>query len=283
MICRLRISARRARNFVCRIAILGACLAALAPARAADMPGFGDWFIANPAVAQWSGFVGGAQVGVSNLSSDFGNATSSLVAYALRNTLVESEFAPENWTALPKSVTNSRQYGFFLGYNTQWNRLVLGADASYIRPASLAASASDSISRIVTTSDKTQHTVSITSAASLKLIDYATVRARAGYAIGQFLPYATVGLAVGRFDYAASAIVVDTYTLNGVPVTYAPPPQTDAKNGAFSAGVGAGLGVDVALLPNVFVRAEWEYIAFAPVSGIRSQLNTGRVGLGLKF
>ncbi len=41
--------------------------------------------------------------------------------------------------------------------------------------------------------------------------------------------------------------------------------------------------MDVALLPNVFVRGEWEYIAFAPVGGIRSNINTGRVGLGVKF
>jgi outer membrane immunogenic protein len=41
--------------------------------------------------------------------------------------------------------------------------------------------------------------------------------------------------------------------------------------------------VDVAVLPNVFLRAEWEYVAFAPVDGIRATLNTGRVGAGLRF
>jgi opacity protein-like surface antigen len=59
--------------------------------------------------------------------------------------------------------------------------------------------------------------------------------------------------------------------------------QSDGKTGAFSAGVAVAGGVDAAILPNMFVRAEWEYIAFAPLSGVRSTLNTGRVGVGLKF
>ena len=45
----------------------------------------------------------------------------------------------------------------------------------------------------------------------------------------------------------------------------------------------AGLGMDVALLPNMFLRGEWEFVAFAAVGGIRSNINTGRVGVGVKF
>jgi len=41
--------------------------------------------------------------------------------------------------------------------------------------------------------------------------------------------------------------------------------------------------MDVAVLPNVFVRGEWEYIAFALLGGIRPNINTGRVGVGMKF
>ena len=39
---------------------------------------------------------------------------------------------------------------------------------------------------------------------SLKLTDYATFRGRAGYAFGQFLPYAFVGAAVGRMNYSTT-------------------------------------------------------------------------------
>jgi opacity protein-like surface antigen len=233
---------------------------------------------------RWDGYVMGGQVGVSNYNADFGTASGSLVAYILRNTTVESEMSVSSWTTLGKSTTNSRQYGVFFGYNTQLESLVLGFDAAYNRPQSLIAASSDSIRRIVTTSDNTQHDVTVSATASLKLTDYATARARAGYAVGQFLPYAAVGIAIGRFDYATSATVTDTWTPNGgVATTFGPVTQSDGKTGAFSAGVAVAGGVDAAILPNMFVRAEWEYIAFAPLSGVRSTLNTGRVGVGLKF
>ena len=41
--------------------------------------------------------------------------------------------------------------------------------------------------------------------------------------------------------------------------------------------------MDVAVTTNVFLRGEWEYVGFAPVSGIRAGLNTGRVGVGVRF
>jgi outer membrane immunogenic protein len=235
------------------------------------------------AVMSWRGVNLGASVGVSNLNADFGHATQSLVAYSLRNTLLEQEFAPENWTTLPKTTTNSMQYGAFLGYNMQWDSLVLGLDLGYNHLNSMQAGTSDTIARQVTTSDTAVHDVTINSSASLRLIDYATFRARAGYVFGQFLPYAIIGGAVGRFNYTASATVTDLWTLNGVTTNYAPGTQTDTKNNAFAAGFVTGLGLDVALLPNVFLRAEWEYTIFAPVSGIRTQLNTGRVGVGVRF
>jgi opacity protein-like surface antigen len=44
-----------------------------------------------------------------------------------------------------------------------------------------------------------------------------------------------------------------------------------------------GAGIDVALLPNVFVRGEWEFIGFAPVAGIRTSIHAARVGAGIRF
>ena len=56
---------------------------------------------------------------------------------------------------------------------------------------------------------------------------------------------------------------------------------TDSQSNKFGYGFLYGLGMDVAITPNVFLRGEWEYIAFNKVGGIRSTLNTGRVGLGV--
>ena len=45
----------------------------------------------------------------------------------------------------------------------------------------------------------------------------------------------------------------------------------------------AGLGVEVAILLNVFLRAEYEFAQFGEVAGTRLKMQTGRVGVGFKF
>ena len=90
-----------------------------------------------------------------------------------------------------------------------------------------------------------------------------------------------LGVAVGRFNYFTSATVTDTQT-NPVGL-FGPVTQSDGQDNVYVGGFLAGLGVDVAVLPNVFLRAEWEYIAWGPVNGIHSSLNTGRAGIGIRF
>lgn len=271
------------------VAVLMSTTALIGYARAADMPD-NSWLRGSftqdaPAgYVRWDGLQIGAQVGLSSMSTDFGNSGSQQVAYILRNSTLQNEAAPSDWTTLPEVITNSRQYGGFIGYNMQWGELVVGADVGYNWVSSLEANAADGIARIVTTSDDVSHSVTIVSSASLKLVDYATVRARMGYAFGQFLPYAILGAAVGRFNYATSSTVTDVWTPSGGgATTFGPVTETDAKNNAVVAGFVTGLGMDVSLLPNVFLRGEWEFVAFAPVNGIRAQINTGRAGLGVRF
>lgn len=145
----------------------------------------------------------------------------------------------------PVNTTNGPVFGAFLGHNIQWDQLVVGFDVAYKYPSVLDGS-----------TDSTQ----------FKLVDYATLRRRAGYAIGQFLPYAVLGIAVGRFNYGE--LVQGTFT---------------GKDNAFDAGFVAGLGIDWGITPSVFLRAEWEYIGFATLNGINSQINTGQLGIGLRF
>lgn len=202
---------------------------------AADMPDDsflrGSYFdVGPPGSVRWDGFVFGAQVGYSNLNADFTDSTTA--------------------ATLSESTTNSAEFGGFLGYNIQWDNLVIGFDGAYNRPSSLNTSSTSG-----------------TATSSLKLIDYATFRARAGYAFGQFLPYAFLGGAAGRMNY--STTVAGTVT--------------QSRDGAYAAGGVAGIGVDVSILPNVFVRGEYEYVVFSQVGSIRSSLNTARVGLGLRF
>jgi outer membrane immunogenic protein len=289
-VCRVA-PAPRWRRLVGRL-VLGAVLAAAATAPAAAA----DWFdssslrgsysgLFNRPPSAWDGISLGGTFGYSSMSTDFGNATQSEISYILRNTLLEQEFTPSSWTALPSGSAQSDTWGAFLGYSWQTEQLVLGVDLAYTHVNNLDTSANDTTARIVTTSDSYQHDVNIQSSAYIKLKDYATLRARAGYAFGQFLPYAFIGAAVGRFDYSTSATVTDNITppAPAVPYVFGPTTDSQSKTNAYDAGLEAGLGMDVAVLPNVFVRGEWEFIAFAPLSGIRTNINTVRAGIGVRF
>lgn len=235
--------------------------------------------------ARWDGWQFGVEAGWGTFRNDFGNSTSPLVAFILRNTAAESEFAPSTWTTLPSNTTNGPVFGGYIGYNMQWDQLVLGVDLGY-KYANIATGANDSIARQFTTSDGFSNTVSIDARAQMKLVDYVTFRGRAGYAWGQFLPYAFVGIAAGRFNYGTTATVHHT----GTPIPPAPGLPFDltdtASNGKTNAIVGggaAGLGIDWAATPGMYLRAEWEYVAFAPVNGSRSNINTGKIGAGARF
>lgn len=236
-----------------------------------------------PAPVRWDGLSLGVQGGVSNMDTDFGNSTGQQVAHILRNSTLENEAHPSAWATLPHNITNSKNYGAFLGYNYQWDSLVLGFDAAYNKLANASTQASDGMTRIVTTSDTVQHTVTLSASSSITMLDYATMRVRAGYAFGQFLGYGFVGGAVGRFNYSTTSTVRDSQLLGGVTTVFGPVTETSAKNNAIVGGFTAGLGMDVALLPNVFLRGEWEYVGFAQVNGIRASINTGRVGIGMRF
>jgi outer membrane immunogenic protein len=225
---------------------------------------------------RWDGIYGGAQLGIANTDADFSNTTSSFVSYSLRETALQNEIQPSTWAVMPSQIAHGRSYGAFLGYNVQWDQLVVGGELAYNRASGMDPSATDSITRVVTPSTGTD-TVKIGGTESIKLNDYATFRARAGYAMGQFLPYAFVGGVVGRFDYSRNLFLTVTGADNG---SYT---LNESKSNSIVGGVTTGLGMDVALTPNIYVRGEWEYNAFVAVAGIRVNTNTARVGLGVRF
>jgi opacity protein-like surface antigen len=265
------------------VAMLAATL--LAPAAAAaDLDDFalrGSFanMFSSSSYSRWDGINFGVQVGLTGMDTDFSSRTDQLIADILRNTTLQDVTLSSTLTTLPHNITNSRNYGAFLGYSTQWEQLVFGIDAAYNRLSSLEASTGDSVSGNVRTSDGVTHTATITAQSTMKLIDYATLRMRAGYAIGQFLPYAFVGAAAGRFNYTSSMTITSSET----PAAFTSITQSNGKDNAVVGGFTLGLGMDVAVLPNVFVRGEWEFVGFATVNGNRSSINTGRVALGMKF
>lgn len=276
-------------TFTSRDSAAGALLLLLLTPVAAGAADVSDYVLRggfSNSTVRWDGVNFGVQFGVANMDADFTKASSEMVASMLRESTLESEASPSQWNVLSSRVTNGQTYGAFLGYSMQWDQLVLGFDLAYNIPSNLSTEdGPTSLRRITSTSDGTANDVTITSQASIKLVDYATFRMRAGYAFGQFMPYGFVGGAVGRFNYTNSASVSVIQTPEGgvAGAPYVPTPESDDKDNAFVGGFTAGLGLDVALMPNVFLRGEWEYVGFAAVSGIRTTLNTGRVGIGVRF
>jgi outer membrane immunogenic protein len=111
----------------------------------------------------------------------------------------------------------------------------------------------------------------------MAISDMGTFRARAGYAIGSFLPYMFGGVALGQADIVRTATISGTQ--NGVPFT--PLTATVGQYSHLIYGYSGGVGVDMMLVSCLFLRAEWEYIRFT--SAIDTDVNTFRVGLGYKF
>ena len=257
-----------------------------------------DWPLRGPArpspsVQQWGGLYAGGQVGYSTAGSNFQNSVNDLAAEVVRNTFLESIVT--NLATLSGANTNGIGYGGFFGYNSYWEGAVLGVEVNYSR-TSLNVGASDSIPPLLVSNDAGApaghhfvYGVNLTGNANLRITDLATFRARGGWAAGRFMPYAFFGVAVARADVSRSATVSWVRTdLPDDPLVVPIPPasgggtKAEVQNGGFYYGYAGGLGMDVFLMPNVFVRGEWEYVGM-PIQSMHVNINTVRAAVGVKF
>jgi opacity protein-like surface antigen len=118
----------------------------------------------------------------------------------------------------------------------------------------------------------------------LSLTDYGEARARAGYVVGSFLPYGFIGMVVGMGSYSISTHVDVTCALPnpGECIGY-PLNPSSAQTNALLWGYSVGAGPDWAVTPNFFLRGEFDFDQFAPISNISLSLFSGRLGAGFKF
>jgi opacity protein-like surface antigen len=243
------------------------------------------------------GFYAGGQIGYTTAGAEFDKGVSDLSSFILRNSIFESTVA--TFTTLPKAGTNGSTFGWFAGYDSQWEGVTLGFEVNYNR-TTLNVGASDSVSlRIANdaTAPAGHHffydPFTVSGNATIRITDIATFRARAGWTVGGFLPYGFLAVAVARADVSRSATV--SYTRTDIPdpatppnppivplaaATFGPVTQAEIKNAGFYYGYAAGLGIDICVMPNVFLRGEWEFVQ---IQSMRVNINSARTAIGIKF
>ncbi|MGA8651822.1 MAG: outer membrane beta-barrel protein [Xanthobacteraceae bacterium] len=244
---------------------------------------------------RWSGFYFGGDIGVSSAYSDFSKATPPLVQFSLQHTTVESSDHPSDFQVLGNGSSVTASGGAFLGYNTQWQDLVLGVEATYTHTNLNTTAPSTAVARIF---PDVSTAVGVSASGNLNLTDYGTARGRAGYVVGNLLPYGFIGMAVARASYSVTTVadVTEGKAVNGnidyscAGTGLSTPTCQDfsffnsaGQNNALLWGYTVGAGLDWALTPNIFVRGEFEFVQFAPISSIAVSVASGRVGAGFKF
>ncbi len=263
------------------------------------------------AVIDWSGFYIGGHGGWSTHSLGYGDTARPIVANYLRQTVTEAELSASSLLASPASKrVFGASYGAYAGFNAQFDDIVLGIEVDYTH-FGLGGGVSDQIGRYRTTSDGYLTSVNLSSQTSTKVTDYATLRARAGYALGDFLPYVTGGLAVGSAQITDRVTIQNagydqaTYRANLTSGTtpafvnnygysffnqsnpaasfLASPYVYNRTKTKTVAGIAAGAGIEYAITPNVMLRAEYQYVLFDAFDGHKANVNTFRGGAAVKF
>ena len=274
------------------------------------------------AVIDWSGVYVGGHGGYTAGSFAQRNAANSALANYFFNTVLEAEYAVSRNVSFPGARGRGASYGAFAGWNMQFGEAVLGLEADYTH-TNQSASSTYSINRVMTLSTGTYDTVNLAGTSATEVQDYGTIRARAGYAIGNFMPYVTGGFAVGQVKFndtvnvqnygynsavyasnqalpAAQQLAVYNHgyqTFNpNYPQPYSPPAGGGVQTVPAAAtkvvandrvktigGIALGFGLEYALTPSILLRGEYQYINFQSFNGHSAELNTIRGGAAVKF
>lgn len=240
----------------------------------------------------WSGFYFGGGAGVSDTKFEPGTGLQDLARFAFRNTLLGAEYDMGALVNnLPEKRDSGATYFGFVGYNWAFGDVILGLEADYTRSGH-SYQIDDFIARRAVTSNGTVNDYSLTTNQGAKLDDYGTARLRMGWAFGNFMPFATIGGAVGRFNTTSTVDATWRFTRTN-PVTGAlennvvasgyPLTVGATKKNVYGFGLSVGGGLDWALADNIFLRGEYQLIRFADVEGTTTTVNTARAAVGVKF
>jgi outer membrane immunogenic protein len=108
---------------------------------------------------------------------------------------------------------------------------------------------------------------------------FGTVRLKAGYAFGSFLPYVTGGLAYGRMEFRQTELPIEEGT-------------TPGRINQNKAGYTLGVGAEYAITSQLFIKSEYLYVNLGRIKGAVGAeentnaslpINIGRIGLSYRF
>jgi outer membrane immunogenic protein len=282
-----------------RLLVRGLLLAGIAsPAFAADIDnswlrGSSSFPADPPPLQRWNGVYGGGQVGADfygiDLRGVIGNSITTISGLDANFSGIPLSNFPHLTTMNSKGLT----YGGFVGYNYQIDDIVLGFELNFNR-ATLNGSMSDTQSHkffVSANGNLYATTFNVITSAAAAAAEYGTIRARGGWAFGNFLPYAFAGISIGQINTSSSVNVnyLGTFVPPAVPLGSSPPPigatwtQSQVSHGKWLYGFDVGLGVDYAVTRNLFLRGEAEYLQLGAQNDIRTSVASARAGAGLKF
>lgn len=231
----------------------------------------------------WEGGYFGAFAGVTNGETIFRNGLRDQIRHEQRRSVFENNVPTADWLSLPNANGRATTFGFFAGLNYQYDEAVLGFEVDFTR-VHLTMKGEDSLRRVVPLDGLNDSSgslagqsraMTVSGSSSVRLKNLATLRARAGYTMGSFMPFVTAGVAMTDYTVNHSAF----RTIEGLGTVQI----ANSSKSRIGLGLAAGLGVDVAVTENAFVRAEWQYAVFPSLDGVRVNVNNIRAAAGVKF
>lgn len=266
---------------------------ATAPALGADFPVLRGGFAPLSAPAgeadqtQWEGFYAGGhyQYSAGRFLSPV-TSPNTLMPNFYNGSSVPAGFQIADVYSLGLGTRNRGGFGGFVGYNWIFGDAMVGLEAD-VTKLSLGYTSVQSLTRTNLVAPGGQvGSATLTGSTSAKLDGYATIRARAGWAAGSYMPYMTGGIAVGKGSYGSTLdlqyAAADPAAPPVLPAISGQQTQSIGKKDVYVLGGTLGAGVDVLLAANILLRAEYQYVRFFGTS-IPLDLHTVRAGVGVKF